>query len=214
VDPGQPASAPDNPDRPPSPQTRPRNRRRFVAAGVLLLALVVAVVAVRGWLASQDPGVRFIHIDPNPPGTVTATVAPSEIVGINESPEAPERTGEPPDLPLPPLPRPYTVQPGDTLIDIAREFGTTVAALQLVNDLDNANLLRTGQVLVVPPAQSSIRPADPAQTLNDLARLYEVDPAVLAACNGVAPERSNEPLGRTAVLVPLRSGSPTGNPPG
>lgn len=44
----------------------------------------------------------------------------------------------------------YTVQPGDTLSGIAFCTGTTVAALQQRNHIRDANLIRVGQVLVVP----------------------------------------------------------------
>src|SRR3954452_16212799 len=37
---------------------------------------------------------------------------------------------------LTPLPPPYTVEAGDNLLDLAEEFGTSVAALEAINDLD------------------------------------------------------------------------------
>ncbi len=39
---------------------------------------------------------------------------------------------------------------GDTLALIAERFGTTVAALQAANDIDDPNTLTIGQVLVIP----------------------------------------------------------------
>ncbi|MBN1309791.1 MAG: LysM peptidoglycan-binding domain-containing protein [Anaerolineae bacterium] len=44
----------------------------------------------------------------------------------------------------------YTVVAGDTLSQIARRFGTTVATLAQLNGLSNVDLLFIGQVLVVP----------------------------------------------------------------
>lgn len=46
--------------------------------------------------------------------------------------------------------REYVVQPGDTLSGIALRFGVTVDLLQAVNDLENPNLLRVGQTLILP----------------------------------------------------------------
>ncbi|MBF0714970.1 LysM peptidoglycan-binding domain-containing protein [Gemelliphila palaticanis] len=43
----------------------------------------------------------------------------------------------------------YTVQPGDTLGEIAQRFGTTVAELQRINGITNPNLIYVGQVLSV-----------------------------------------------------------------
>lgn len=44
----------------------------------------------------------------------------------------------------------YTVVKGDTLSGIAKKFGTTVAKLKTLNKIENANLIRVGQVLKVP----------------------------------------------------------------
>jgi len=44
----------------------------------------------------------------------------------------------------------HTVRAGDTLSAIARLHGTTVAELQKLNGIDNANLIRIGQVLRLP----------------------------------------------------------------
>eukprot|EP00461_Guttulinopsis_vulgaris_P001177 UN01177 len=41
----------------------------------------------------------------------------------------------------------YTVKSGDTLSGIAARFGCTVAQLQSLNNISNANLIRVGQVL-------------------------------------------------------------------
>ncbi len=44
----------------------------------------------------------------------------------------------------------YTVQPGDTLGDIAFRFGTTAAVLADINQLANPDLLQVGDVLILP----------------------------------------------------------------
>ncbi len=46
----------------------------------------------------------------------------------------------------------YTVQPGDTLTEIGRRFGTSVEALVEANDIENPDVLEVGQVLEVPGA--------------------------------------------------------------
>jgi len=44
----------------------------------------------------------------------------------------------------------YTIQPGDTLSAIAARFGTTVARLVELNQIDNPNLIEVGQPLLIP----------------------------------------------------------------
>ncbi len=48
----------------------------------------------------------------------------------------------------------YTVQSGDTLYSIAREFGVTVADLERFNDLPDQNLLTVGQDILIPVSGS------------------------------------------------------------
>jgi hypothetical protein len=53
----------------------------------------------------------------------------------------------------------YTVQRGDTLFRLAGRFNTTVREIMRLNNLSNPNLIRVGQVLLVPSA------AQPATTV-------------------------------------------------
>lgn len=57
----------------------------------------------------------------------------------------------------------HTVQPGETLYQIAQQYSTTVEALQALNNLANPNQLSVGQVLEV-----SAQPASAAQRLTNL----------------------------------------------
>lgn len=57
---------------------------------------------------------------------------------------------QPPVISVPAGFRPYIVQPGDTLAEIAARFGTTVETLASVNRIPNPDLIVVGQVLLVP----------------------------------------------------------------
>ncbi len=46
--------------------------------------------------------------------------------------------------------RTYTIQPGDTLTSIAVKTGSTVAAIAAANNIANINIIKVGQVLVIP----------------------------------------------------------------
>ena len=43
----------------------------------------------------------------------------------------------------------YTIQPGDTLSEIAERFGTTVASLSALNGISDPNLIYAGNTLLI-----------------------------------------------------------------
>ena len=55
----------------------------------------------------------------------------------------------------------YTVERGDTLNKIAREVGVPVADLVEANNISIPNLIRSGQVLVIPSADEAVEAASP-----------------------------------------------------
>ena len=79
----------------------------------------------------------------------------------------------------------YRVQPGDTLWEVARRFGTTMEALMEENDLTDTSL-RPGQRLVIPTLRRLYLPA--SVRVSDLARRLGVAARQLAALNGLSPE--------------------------
>ncbi len=56
----------------------------------------------------------------------------------------------------------YTVQPGDYLAKIARQFNTTVSAIVAANNIPNPNLIYPGQQLVIPVGSTTPPPATSA----------------------------------------------------
>jgi LysM repeat protein len=58
----------------------------------------------------------------------------------------------------------YVVQRGDTLSGIAARFDTTVEALRRLNNLQDTNLLRVGQELVIVKGDTQSGPAEPTPT--------------------------------------------------
>jgi LysM repeat protein len=94
-------------------------------------------------------------IAPTPPTpTATAPATPSPTVPTatpSPSPTVPVATPSPTVLATPPYEViTYTVQAGDTLSEIAAEFGVTVDAIAEANDIEDPSLIRIGQVLVIP----------------------------------------------------------------
>jgi lipoprotein NlpD len=60
----------------------------------------------------------------------------------------------------------YTIQKGDTLSKIAKQFGTSVAAIVTLNNLENPDKIAEGQRLKIPPPTpaTSAAPAPGAPT--------------------------------------------------
>jgi len=85
----------------------------------------------------------------------------------------------------------YTVQPGDTLWGIARQFHTTVFALVMANDIQNPNLIYPSQILRIPesgggePAFEHIYRIQPGDTLWGIARQFHTTVSVLTKVNGI-----------------------------
>lgn len=52
----------------------------------------------------------------------------------------------------------YVVQPDDTLYRIALRYGTTIRALEQLNDLPNPNLISAGQALAIPTSATVAKP--------------------------------------------------------
>ncbi|TWT04972.1 LysM peptidoglycan-binding domain-containing protein [Planomicrobium sp. CPCC 101079] len=86
----------------------------------------------------------------------------------------------------------YTVKAGDTLYSIAKKHGVTVAALAKANKITNYNLIRVGQVLIIPSKNASPPPAATVKytvkagdTLYSIAKKHKVTVAKLAAANNI-----------------------------
>lgn len=101
-----------------------------------------------------------------------------------------------------PMPASYAVASGDTLLSVAYRFGSTVEAIRLANNLDDADALSLGSSLVVPPPRSVLHPVDPSLPSADIAEAFEVAPDLFAAYNGMAADAINEPIGREVVILP------------
>lgn len=56
----------------------------------------------------------------------------------------------------------YTIASGDTLNGIAKRYGITVRELIEANHIENPNLLRVGQKLIIPGVITPVRPVEPA----------------------------------------------------
>jgi LysM repeat protein len=115
------------------------------------LATSAPVTATAVLTATALPLDTATTVSPTAAATQTATAEPTS--EPTAAPTAtPEPTAIPPTAAPPTAPRTYTVQPGDTLLAIAKKFNTTVTAIVEANNLtpQQADALRVGQKLVIP----------------------------------------------------------------
>ncbi|MBT2583103.1 LysM peptidoglycan-binding domain-containing protein [Planococcus sp. ISL-109] len=86
----------------------------------------------------------------------------------------------------------YTVKAGDTLYSIAKKYNVTVAALAAANNITNVNLIRVGQVLVIPVKAPTPPPVTTVKytvkagdTLYSIASKYNTTVSAIATANKI-----------------------------
>jgi murein DD-endopeptidase MepM/ murein hydrolase activator NlpD len=169
------------------------------------LALLAAIS-----LSSLAPA----HAEPT-----TTLPAPTEIViGSLRLPPAPQPPLAPEErvarASRRPTPRPevrlpevttYTVEPGDSVRDIAVQFGIDALTVLGANPevAERPNLLFPGEQLTILPTPGVLVTAGEGDTVAQLAESFEIDPAAVAAYNGL-PDTGPLPAGARLVLPGAR----------
>ncbi len=120
-----------------------RNWLALIGINIIVSALVVVTVLMV-WSRVHQP----------------ETTCPTPIVALPTT-AAPVPTARPVGSPTPTGPVFYTVQPGDTLLAIARAYGVTLEALMEANGITDPNLLHVGQTLVIPTGPLPTATASP-----------------------------------------------------
>jgi len=118
------------------------------AAATLVVALVLA--GMSGAFGGAPATSASPTTDASPSGTPTATQIPSASADAS-APVAPTASASAIVTPTPAAtPRTYVVQAGDTLNEIAAQFGTTAAAIAAANGINVNDTIDPGQVLIIP----------------------------------------------------------------
>jgi murein DD-endopeptidase MepM/ murein hydrolase activator NlpD len=104
-----------------------------------------------------------------------------------------EGVPEPPEYSLPQmlLYSAYTVSQGDTIGEIARNFGLNVDTLISLNSIKNARLLRIGQVLRIPNQDGILYTVQKGDNLADIAEKYRIDAGAVQTVNELFSEQVN-----------------------
>jgi murein DD-endopeptidase MepM/ murein hydrolase activator NlpD len=79
----------------------------------------------------------------------------------------------------------YTVQDGDTVASIAREYGVNVGTIVWTNKLDTRASIKPGDTLKIPPTSGVLHVVKKGETISKLASLYDIDAEQILAANNL-----------------------------
>lgn len=148
------------------------------------LAIEASASDVAAAPATEDGGG-----DPPPTDAAPAADAPPADASAPATAAAPASdAAAPPATTAPVALKTYTVQAGDTMYSIAKKHAVSVDAVLWANNLTDANVLKAGQQLTIPPATGKLVIAKDGDTLDSLATTYSVSKAGIAAVNGLTED--------------------------
>jgi murein DD-endopeptidase MepM/ murein hydrolase activator NlpD len=87
----------------------------------------------------------------------------------------------------------HTVQSGETLSSIAKQYGITTQTLMNVNTLNSANKLKVGQKLNVITVDGLLYTVKKGESLWDIAKRYKVDINKIVEVNGLSSPEKLQP---------------------
>lgn len=79
----------------------------------------------------------------------------------------------------------YTVQPGDSLSFIARDYGVSIESIMWANGLRDSNSIREGNILKIPPVSGVIHTVKSGDTVSTIAKKYGADAENIIAYNSL-----------------------------
>lgn len=92
-----------------------------------------------------------VTLAPPPPPVTSTTAIVQPTTQAPEPPQAPSQTT--PTTRAIGDPLIYTINPGDTLFGIARQFGVSLDDLVALNNIENPDNIRAGDQLFIPPPE-------------------------------------------------------------
>lgn len=82
----------------------------------------------------------------------------------------------------------HTIENGETLSAIAMNYGVTVKTIMWENGIYNANSIRSGQSLIIPPVDGISYKVNSGDNLEKIAKKYEISVDSIVAQNGLDSE--------------------------
>jgi LysM repeat protein len=88
-------------------------------------------------------------------------------------------------LAAPPVVQVHTMQPGESLAEVAARYGVSVETLRAANDLDDPDRVPVGQPIRVPSSDGVLHLVQPGESLHSIAERYGIDTSAVVAANGL-----------------------------
>ena len=82
----------------------------------------------------------------------------------------------------------YTVQPGDSLSFIARDYGVSIESIMWANGLRDSNSIREGNILKIPPVSGVIHTVKSGETIGAIAKKYGANSENIIAYNSLSQD--------------------------
>ena len=79
----------------------------------------------------------------------------------------------------------YTVQPGDSLSFIARDYGINIESIMWANGLRDSNSIKEGNILKIPPVSGIIHTVKSGDTISTIAKKYGVETDTIITYNSL-----------------------------
>ena len=77
----------------------------------------------------------------------------------------------------------YTVQPGDSLSFIARDYGVSIESIMWANGLRDSNSIREGNILKIPPVSGVVHTVKSGDSISSIAKKYGANSDEIIAYN-------------------------------
>lgn len=94
----------------------------------------------------------------------------------------------------------YTVQPGDTVVNLAQKYNVTPSTIVWANNLKDPDKLPAGQALLILPMSGVLHTLKADETIQQVAELYQVDRNTILDANGLALDKQLTPS--TQLVIP------------
>jgi LysM repeat protein len=94
----------------------------------------------------------------------------------------------------------YTVKEGDSLSEIAEEYGVSTKTILWANDIRDAGTIRTGDELIILPVSGVQHKVASGETLQSIAKKYGSDVSDIALYNGISETKGL--IAGSEIIVP------------